>query len=340
MKIDMPAKFSAYPQHHEISGIPAEGIFTDIAIDTLKGLSANPKYLLPKYFYDNAGTEIFSEIMKLPDYYLTRCESEILNDNKDYIAEMLMGDGSSFNLIELGSGDGIKTKILLDTFLRKKADFVFMPVDISQKANDDLAENLRIEFPLLNVTPVTGDFSGLFAEEHNENELRKVILFLGSNIGNLNDRELIHFLKNLSAFTGKGDKLLIGFDLKKSPVMIMKAYDDSQGLTRKFNINHLIRLNRELKADFNIDLFEQHTEYNPVTGKVKSYLVSLADQKVTLREIGETFLFRKWESIFMELSRKFEISQIEDLAAENGFAVEHIFTDAANSFVDSIWVRL
>lgn len=335
----MPVDYSIFSQYQEGSG-SSTGIFSEFAIDTMKGLSASPKFLLPKYFYDDAGSEIFTRIMNLPEYYLTPCESEILIENRSAIADALVENGSSFSLIELGSGDGMKTKILLGTLLEKRADFMFVPVDISQKANDELSMSLERELPLLHVEPRTGDFFKLIKTERSEHEMKKVILFMGSNIGNLNDRELIYFLNCLSSFTQKGDKLLIGFDLKKSPEVIVNAYNDSEGLTKQFNINHLVRLNRELKADFDTSMFEQHTEYNPVSGKVLSYLVSLDDQKVNFLELGETFWFKRWETIFMELSRKFEISQIEDLAAENGFKVEHLFTDKRNYFVDSVWIRV
>jgi uncharacterized SAM-dependent methyltransferase len=168
----------------------------------------------------------------------------------------------------------------------------------------------------------------------------KVILFLGSNIGNLNDIEIYAFLEKIFAFTRKGDKLLIGFDLKKSPDVIMKAYHDPHGLTRDFNLNHLVRLNRELQADFNLQKFEHHTEYSPVTGMLKSFLLSTEEQEVYLRALEERFGFEKWEPVFMELSRKFDIRSIEELASAHGFRVERHFTDQRNYFVDSLWTRI
>ena len=169
--------------------------------------------------------------------------------------------------------------------------------------------------------------------------IRKIILFLGSNIGNFTNNEIDLFLNQLAGFTNKGDKVLIGFDLKKSPEVIMKAYNDQHGNTRKFNLNHLARLNKELYADFNLGNFEQHTKYNPVTGEVKSFLVSKTDQTVRIGAIGQSFRFKKWEPVFMELSRKFDLETIENMAQENGFKVEQHFTDKRNYFVDSLWAR-
>jgi dimethylhistidine N-methyltransferase len=314
-------------------------IFTSIAEDTIRGLSSNPKYLLPKYFYDDEGSGIFHEIMYMPGYYLTECELEIFIKQGEEIAKTLIGDNPSFNIIEPGSGNGVKTKILIHYLADRGARLTYMPIDISVKVNADFEENLKAEFPWLEVLPQTGDYLNLFTSKNNIEGTKQVIIFLGSNIGNLNSSELDFFLTDLSEFTREGDKVLIGFDLIKSPEIIMKAYNDPYGLTKKFNLNHLSRLNRELDADFNIDKFEYHTEYNPVNGKVKSFLVSTISQRVTLNAIGESFSFDAWEPVFMELSRKFDPRQIELLASDHGFFVERNFADLRNYFIDSVWTK-
>jgi uncharacterized SAM-dependent methyltransferase len=168
----------------------------------------------------------------------------------------------------------------------------------------------------------------------------KVILFLGSNIGNFSDEQLSVFLSQLSAFAHKGDKVMIGFDLKKSPDIIMKAYDDPHGHTRDFNLNLLTRLNRELDADFELNNFEQHTEYSSETGAVKSFLVSKKEQTVHFEVLNKSFNFKQWEPIFMELSRKFDLETIETLATKHGFRVKEHFTDSRNYFVDSLWEKI
>ncbi len=307
--------------------------------DTIKGLSSTPKYLLSKYFYDDIGSSIFQEITKIPEYYLTKSEQEIFENQKEQIIDEIISDNSRFDLLELGSGDGSKTKILLKLLLQKESAFKYIPVDISYKANSDLVSVLSKEIPSLKINPLTGDFFGLTNTENINRDTRKVILFLGSNIGNFTETEINLFLTQLSDLCKKGDKVLIGFDLKKSPEIIMNAYDDPYGHTRRFNLNHLARLNRELDADFNLDMFEHHTTYNPVSGYLKSYLVAKERQTVIINSTGEQFIFNRWEPIFMELSRKFDFPAIERIAFSHGFLIVKHFTDQKNWFTDSLWIK-
>ena len=310
-----------------------------IASDTLRGLSANPKFLLSKYFYDDAGSSIFQDIMQMPAYYLTGCEFEIFSTHKKQITDALRQDVTGFDLIELGSGDGLKTKILLQFLVENSVSLHYIPIDISLKANNDLVRSLKSELPFLDVSAKTGDYFQEVKKLNGYSGLRKVILFLGSNIGNFTEEEINLFLAQLSKLCHKGDKVLIGFDLKKSPAVIMSAYNDPNGHTCRFNLNHLVRLNRELNANFNPDGFEQHTQYSPETGAVKSFLVSKTDQTVYIADVDQTFEFRKWEPIFMELSRKFDEQAIVGLAQDHGFSIEKQFTDGKNYFVDSLWIK-
>jgi L-histidine Nalpha-methyltransferase len=314
-------------------------LISDIAKDALRGLSSNPKFLLSKYFYDDAGSSIFQDIMQMPEYYLTNCEFEIFATHKKQITDAFHEDVLGFDLIELGSGDALKTKILLQFLVDNSVGFHYIPVDINHKANTELVESLKIELPCLKVNAKTGDYFQEVNKLNGHSGLRKVILFLGANIGNFTDEEINLFLARLSNLCHKGDKVMIGFDLKKSPGVIMKAYNDPQGHTRRFNLNHLIRLNRELNANFDPDQFEQHTEYNPMTGEVKSFLVSKTEQVVCIADLDQSFHFRKWESIFMELSRKFDHGTIEILAKNHGFSIETQFTDKKNYFLDSLWIK-
>lgn len=312
----------------------------DIVADTLLGLSSYPKYLLPKYFYDDNGSAIFRAITGMPEYYLTRCESEIFMEFSSEIAGTLAEGAGFINIIEPGSGDGTKTISLLKALYGAGRNFRFIPVDINHEANQLLKISITSELPGVEVTPHTGDYLNMFESMYTPPGTRNVILFLGSNIGNLNNNEINRFLGKISDFARSGDKVLIGFDLKKSPEIIMKAYDDPHGLTADFNRNHLLRLNRELEADFDITLFEHHAEYNPASGELKSWLVSVTDQTVHIGTLGESFKFGRWEPVFMELSRKFDFGMIELMAAGHGFRIERNFTDRSGWFVDSLWTRI
>jgi dimethylhistidine N-methyltransferase len=314
-------------------------LLSDIATDTLNGLSANPKFLLSKYFYDDAGSAIFQDIMQMPEYYLTDCEFEILTSHKKQIADAFHEGVPGFDLIELGSGDGLKTKILLQYLVGKSVAFHYIPVDISLKANNELVKSLQRELPFLHVEAKTGDYFKEIKKLNGYSGLRKVIIFLGSNIGNFSDKEISLFLGQLSSACHQGDKVFIGFDLKKSPNVIMKAYNDPAGHTSRFNLNLLSRLNRELKADFNTLNFVHHADYDPITGFARSFLISTKEQTVHIAALEKRFQFSKWEPIFMELSRKFDLKTIESLAGDHGFKVEKQFTDSRNFFVDSLWVK-
>ena len=313
---------------------------SEIARDTLKGLSASPKYLLPKYFYDEKGSKIFQDIMKMPEYYLTNCESDIFSMQTSEITQKFLGDDSPFDLIELGSGDGFKTKILLRHMQNLKYDFKFIPIDISAEITNELVNELQSEMPDLKVEPKTGDYFHVLKDINDLTHKRKVILFLGANIGNYSESEADAFINHLGDYTNPGDKLLIGLDLKKSPEIIIDAYDDPHGHTRDFNLNLLTRLNRELDANFDVEQFIQHTTYNPQTGDVKSFLISKINQDVSIKSIEKNFHFRQWEPIFMERSKKYDLQTIETLASTNGFKVEQNFTDSQNFFVDSLWVKM
>jgi dimethylhistidine N-methyltransferase len=314
-------------------------VLTTLYKDAVTGLSSEPKYLLSKYFYDSRGSELFREIMNMPEYYLTGCELEIFKNQSQVIAAALANNTGKFDLVELGSGSGLKTRILLDAIIKTKTEFRYIPVDISSRANRELVESLASDFPHLSVEPLTGDFFRLKEKLNGAVTRKKVILFLGSNIGNFNDKETKDFLNLLTDICSDGDRVLIGFDLKKSPGIIIDAYSDSQGNTARFNLNLLERLNRELDADFKTDKFEHHTTYNPVDGEVRSYLVSTDQQEVTFGSTGERFHFEKWEPVFMELSRKFDSCIIESLAGDHGFKVVSNFTDSKGWFIDSLWEK-
>lgn len=308
---------------------------TEFAKDIEEGLSQTPKKLSSKYFYDEKGDELFQQIMAMEEYYPTNCEYEILSSHR---ADLLNDiTAKRFDLIELGAGDGTKTKVLLRHFLQQKANFRYVPIDISGNILAELKAALGEEMPTLEVSPVKGDYFKSLKEIPHQENTQKVVLFMGGNIGNLDMEEASVFLRVLASHLHKGDLLMIGFDLKKDPQVILDAYNDKQGITRAFNLNLLHRINNELGANFNIANFKHWPTYNPLTGATKSYLLSTEQQEVHIAALDETFQFDAYEAIDMELSQKYSLKDIQDLATKSGFTVKKNYTDKRNYFVDSLW---
>jgi L-histidine Nalpha-methyltransferase len=305
------------------------------AEDVLEGLSKTPRKLSSRYFYDEEGDRLFRKIMAMPEYYLTDCEAEILQTHK---ADILAAIGApAFELIELGAGDGAKTKILLEHFLAAGAEFEYRPIDISRNALDILEKNMSSRFPELKIRGLKGDYFKVLHKLSRQDHLPKVVLFLGANIGNYAAAEAGKFLRDLSAELNPGDLLLAGFDLKKDPRIILDAYNDPAGITAAFNLNLLRRINRELQADFDLDSFRHWETYNPATGETKSFLVSTRKQKVSIGALDKTFHFDAWEAIDVELSLKYSVGEVERLAESSGFELVRHFFDKRNFFVDSLW---
>ena len=308
------------------------------AQDILEGLTAEEKHLPSKYFYDDNGSRIFQDIMNMPEYYLTNAEFEILSMQCQQITEALQFS-TPFNILELGAGDGLKTFKLLEYLVANNIDFNYLPIDISKEAMDILEKRLKERLPGISIKPQVGDYFEIL-KENKQSEHPSLLLFLGGNIGNyLEDKakELVQlFNKNMK----KGDKLLIGFDLKKNPITIHDAYFDKHGITKRFNLNLLIRINRELDADFKIDDFDFYAHYNPLTGDVKSYIVSLREQTVQLKAINKTITFGYNELIWTELSKKYALNEIEKLAGSTNFDVKSNFLDCKHYFTDSLWEKV
>ena len=303
-----------------------------------EGLSAKPKYLSSKYHYDDHGSRIFQEIMAMPEYYLTDCEFEILSMQGKDIYDALGFDGH-FNIIELGAGDGLKTKELLRNLLEIDADFTYVPIDISQEAIDLLVASMKESLPELVMNPQVGDYFEVMDKVEAEDASPNLILFLGSNIGNFKDEWAIDLLKHMHEHMRSGDKLLVGFDLQKNPNVIRNAYDDPHGITKRFNLNVLARINRELDADFELDRFDFYCHYNPENGEVKSYLISLREQDVEIKSIGKTYHFKHDELIWSELSKKYTLTEIEALGKRADFTVVKHFLDCKHYFSDTLMVK-
>ncbi|HLM03127.1 MAG TPA: L-histidine N(alpha)-methyltransferase, partial [Pyrinomonadaceae bacterium] len=255
---------------------------TVFAEDVRRGLSAAPKFLSSKYFYDDEGSRLFQEIMKLPEYYLTRAEFEIFSTRAPEIFEAFASasGGDSFDLIELGAGDGTKTAVLVDYFLRQNVNFTYSPIDISAEALDSLAAKFKAEFPGLSTDAKTGDYFSILETLKTASARPKVILFLGSNIGNFSKTEAEDFFCRLRRVMNENDSLFIGFDLQKDPRVILRAYDDAQGVTAAFNLNLLRRINRELGANFDLEKFSHYALYRPNECAARSFLISREQQSV------------------------------------------------------------
>jgi L-histidine Nalpha-methyltransferase len=307
------------------------------AEDILKGLSSKPKHLSSKYFYDDEGSRLFQEIMKLPEYYLTRAEIEIFQTQTEEIFDAFKNDDSAFDLIELGAGDGTKTSLLVEYFLERNADFRYIPIDISAEALNFLTDKFRREFPSLLINAEQGDYFRTLETFKEKSARRKIILFLGSNIGNFSDEQALKFFRHLHEVMNPQDLFFIGFDLHKNPKTILRAYDDANGTTAKFNINLLKRINRELGANFNIEEFSHYASYHPTERAARSFLISQKAQTVYIEALNKEFEFAQWEPIFMEISQKYGVGMIEELAAKSGFQIVRNFFDSNNFYTNSLW---
>lgn len=310
---------------------------TQFAEDVLTGLSATPKHLSSKYFYDDEGTRLFMEIMKLPEYYLTGCEYEIFSTQAAEILVAFSNGDKAFDLIELGAGDGTKTAVLIDHFLKHDADITYSPIDISEEALDALTARFASKFPALTMHPRNGDYFKTLESLKNGSGRRKVLLFLGSNIGNFSREQSVDFFRRLRAVMNDNDLLFVGFDLQKDPHVIAAAYDDPGGVTARFNLNLLSRINRELGGNFDLDKFTHYANYRPIEGSARSFLISREKQTVRVAALDRDFEFDRWEAVFMEISQKYSMAMIESLAAAGGFEIRRHFSDSRNFYCDSLW---
>lgn len=303
--------------------------------DVLKGLNSSPKYLESKYFYDQAGDRIFQQIMHSPEYYPTNCELEILSTQTAAILDPILERHSTFDLVELGAGDALKSSYLLKHLANKGVEFNYVPIDISANVINNLSTRLPKEIPNLIVNGLNGDYFHMLKKANEQSVKPKLVLFLGSNIGNMFPEDALKFCNKLKAHLQPGDLLLIGFDLKKDPQTILNAYNDSQGFTRNFNLNLLTRINAELAGNFDVAAFTHFPTYNPQNGSCQSYLVSRKQQEVDIN--NHTIKFEEHECIHMEISQKYTVEQADTLANATGFLPLHYYYDSKSWFLDVIW---
>ncbi|MDN3667426.1 L-histidine N(alpha)-methyltransferase [Algibacter miyuki] len=304
-----------------------------------KGLESNPKTLPSKYFYDKKGDALFVEIMNLPEYYLTRCELDIFqNKTQELVDAFGVKPNTYFELIELGAGDGTKTKELLKLLDSENYSFDYFPIDISSNALGLLEQDLNKELPNVSVQTKQGDYFEILATLK-DSKKPKIVLFLGSNIGNMTDDLAAKFIYNLGANLQAGDKLLLGVDLIKANEIVRPAYNDSKGITAKFNLNLLDRINNELDGDFNLNHFKHQPEYDKNEGIAKSFIESTIDQTVEIKAIGKTYKLAEGEKIHTEISRKYNDKLVEKIIANTDFNLEAKIQDNKGYFADYILTR-
>jgi dimethylhistidine N-methyltransferase len=306
------------------------------AEDVRRGLSATPKFLLPHYFYDALGSALFNAICELPEYYVTRAETEILTRRAPEIAAAF---GKPARLVELGSGSARKSRLLIEALLAQQDELEYMPVDVDAGILESSSRALLDEFAELTIHAVCADFRDpltALADIGPDDGLRTIVLFLGSSIGNLDFHAAVSMLASLRTLLAPGDAIFLGADLKKSKAILEPAYDDALGVTAAFNLNLLGRINRELGGHFDLAAFAHRAVYNQTEGRIEMYLVSRRAQ--TVRVGTDTFAFAEGESIHTENSYKYDDATLEALAAAAGYRIEQRWTDASGWFADLLMV--
>ncbi len=288
--------------------------------DVIDGLSAEQKWISSMYFYDAEGSQLFDRICELPEYYPTRTELQIMGE---HMSEIVAAIGPKAMLIEPGSGSSLKTRKLLPALDDPAA---YVPVEISRDHLLEAVERLQSEFPAIPILPVCADFTQPFELPQPEQAAaRAVIYFPGSTIGNFDPEDAVALLKNMREEVGEGGGLVIGVDLRKDPVVLQKAYNDHEGVTARFNLNLLARINRELGADFNPEAFSHRAIWNSEASCIEMHLLSEKEQRVTIG--NKQFPFAKGEHILSECSYKFTFRGFAELAGKAGWTVKQVWTD-------------
>jgi len=309
-----------------IAGRPDAALHAELLRDVAWGLSRAQKELPPKYFYDRRGSELFDEITRLPEYYLTRTERGLL----DCWSGSLMSALRPRTLVELGAGSADKTRLLLDAMVYADHGELYVPIDVSAEFLDDTANRLRSEYPTLGIEPVVGDIADPLDLDP-ALPSPALIAFLGSTIGNFDADGAARLLGHVASAMRPGDHFLLGADLRKHPSVIEAAYNDAQGVTAEFNRNVLRVLNRDLGADFDLRKFEHRAFYDRAVHRIEMHLVSTDDQAVHIPAIG-TVRFAGGESIRTEISCKYDRATLASLLGEAGLRIDRWITDSASTY--------
>ena len=316
--------------HNLVRFDPSAGFAEDVR----QGLTAKPKCLSPKYFYDELGSQLFDAICLTPEYYLTRAENEIIERYVDEIVSAISGEKT---LLEMGSGSASKTRLIIEALLKKQSSLLFMPVDISASALESSSRILLQSFPRLSIEAYAAEyFDALAVLSERQPRGRTLALFLGSNISNFGREEAPKFLRALRRVLKTGDALLLGADLKKDRSILEPAYDDALGLTAAFNLNLLARVNRELDGNFDLRSFKHHAFYNDEIGRVEIYIESIAAQTVTIGKLNLEVRFDAGERIHTENSYKYDLSGIAQLANDTGYTCTRSWLDSRERFSSNL----
>jgi L-histidine Nalpha-methyltransferase len=294
-----------------------------------EGLTAQQKWLPSKFLYDQLGSILFEAICVLPEYYLTRTERRILEENS---RDIVSGLGRGGWLVELGAGSAVKTQILIQQVMQDHGSLVYCPIDISEEALRIAEANTRSRFPEVEFRGVQGDWFEVLGRLRDMGPKKKLIAFLGSSIGNMDHAEAVGFFSSLASKMNEGDQVLLGTDMVKDVEEMLPAYDDAAGVTAAFNRNVLVRLNRNLDGDFDPRAFSHEARWAPEESRVEMHLVARRDQTVRLGRIGLEVRLREGESIHTENSHKFTPEVVDDLAARAGLRVKRFWSDPRDRF--------
>ncbi len=312
-----------------IVAFDVDGHRSAFARDVASGLTSTPKRLPCRYFYDEQGSQLFEEICQLPEYYLTRTERGILCERAGEIAALFPEE---IALVELGSGSAAKTRLLIEAFLDRHPRLRYVPIDISPTILEESSTALTGEYPRLEIVAVAATYEDGLAQLRAETERPKLILWLGSNVGNLDRPEAAAFLKHVRAAMSARDRLLMGIDLRKERAVLERAYDDSRGVTARFNLNLLERINQELGGRFDLAAFRHRAVYDEALGRVEIYLDSLRAQRVRIDALDREIDFAAGEPTHTENSYKYSLHEIHTLAAAADLHLEHQWFDRDRRF--------
>jgi L-histidine Nalpha-methyltransferase len=302
-----------------------------VAVEVLNGLAEHPKTLSPWLFYDQRGSQLFEEITELPEYYVTRTERQILAEHAEEIVSAAAG-GRDLSMIELGAGTATKTGLLLNAAVGLQGSVTYRPIDVSETALEEARARLEAEIPEVTVEPIVADYTEGMRQNGASHTGRKLVLYIGSSIGNFSPSDALEVLRGVRAQLLPGDSLLLGTDMVKNVNTLLAAYDDAAGVTARFNLNVLVRINRELDANFNPKLFRHRARWNEEHSRIEMHLESLLAQKITLRALDTEVRFARGETIHTENSYKFTDERVVNLLNRAGFKLRQQWTDPNHWF--------